>query len=106
MKKLISLALVLCMVFSCFAVSASAYGWTDPDILTVDEAVEEYELVYAEEVATNRYYFLMPTGTNGDIGDDDSVDEEGNPVGHPGEFAPTWYIPMADGSLSTQTAGI
>ena len=106
MKKLISLALVLCMVLSCFAVSASAYGWTDPDILTVDEAVEEHEFIYEEEVDTNRYYFLMPNGSNGDLGDDESLDEEGNPVGHPGEYAPTWYIPMDDGSLATQTAGI
>ncbi len=107
MKKLISLALVLCMVLSCFAVSASAYGWTDPDIYTVDEAVEEHEFIYGEEVPTNRYYFLMPNGSNGDLGDDDSVDPEtGEPVGHPGEYAKTWYIPMADGTLSTQTAGI
>ena len=98
MKKLISLALVLCMVFSCFAVSASAYGWTDPDILTVDEAVEEHELIYGEEVDTNRYYFLMPNGSNGDLGDD--------PEANLGKYAPSWYIPMEDGSLSTSTAGI
>ena len=107
MKKLISLALVLCMVLSCFAVSASAYGWQDPDIYTVDEAVEEHEFIYGEEVDTNRYYFLMPTGSNGDLGDDDSVDPEtGEPVGKFGEYAPSWYIPMADGTMSTQTAGI
>ncbi len=85
------------MVFSYFTVSVSAYSWDEPDILTVDQAVEDYELTYAEEVPTNRYYLLMPNGHNGDLGDD---------VSHLGEYAPTWYMEMDDGTPATSTPGI
>lgn len=105
MKRIISILLAVVLVASC-AVVASAYGWSDPDIMTVDEAVAEHEDLMGEEVATNRYYFLMPNGKNGDLGDDDSVDDEGNPIGHAGEYAPTWFIPMKSGGISTNTAGI
>ena len=105
MKRIISILLAVMLVASC-AIVASAYGWDDPAILTVDQAVAEYEAAMGEEVDTFRYYFLMPDGTNGDLGDDDSVDEEGNPVGHFGELAPTWYINTADGTPATSTAGI
>ena len=106
MKRIISILLAVMLVASC-AVVASAYGWDDPDIKTVDEAIAEYELLYETEVETNRYYFLMPNGTNGDLGDDETVDEvTGEPIGHAGEYAPTWYIPMEDGTPSTETAGI
>ena len=106
MKRLISILLAVMLVASCTVV-ASAYGWEDPDILTVDEAVAEYEELMGEEVATNRYYFLMPNGKNGDLGDDDSVDEvTGEPLGAYGKYAPTWFIPMSTGFSATNTAGI
>ncbi len=106
MKRLISILLAVMLVASC-AVVASAYGWEDPDILTVDEAVADHESLYGEEVATNRYYFLMPNGKNGDLGDDDSVDEvTGEPLGHYGEFAPTWFVEWEEGKTATATAGI
>ena len=106
MKKIISILLAVLMLVSCAVVATSAYGWDDPDIWTTDEAIADYEFVMEEEVETYKYYFLMPNGKNGDIGDDDSVDEEGKPIGHYGEFAPTWFIEMADGSTATATAGI
>lgn len=106
MKRLISILLAVMLVASC-AVVASAYGWEDPDIKTVDEALEEYELLAGEEVATNRYYFLMPNGSNGDLGDDDSTDPvTGAPLGQFGKYAPTWFIPMQSGNVATATAGI
>ncbi|MBR2714954.1 MAG: dockerin type I repeat-containing protein [Ruminococcus sp.] len=106
MKRLISILLAVMLVASC-AVVASAYGWNDPDIKTVDEAVAEHVELMGEEVATNRYYFLMPNGKNGELGDDDSVDEvTGEPIGHAGEFAPTWFVPMSETTVATGTAGI
>ncbi len=105
MKRIISILLAVVLVASC-AVVASAYGWSDPDILKADDAIAEYEILWDEEVATNRYYFLMPNGKNGDLGDDDSVDEEGKPIGHAGEYAPTWFIKMSNGGVATKTAGI
>lgn len=106
MKRLISILLAVMLVASC-AVVASAYGWADPDILNVDDAVAEYELATGEEVATNRYYFLMPNGSNGDLGDDETVDDvTGLPLGNPGKYAPTWFIEMSEGGVSTATAGI
>lgn len=106
MKRLISILLAVMLVASC-AVVASAYGWEDPDIQTVDAAVEEYESLMGEEVATNRYYFLMPNGKNGDLGDDESVDEvTGEPLGHAGEYAPTWFVEWEEGKTATATAGI
>ena len=105
MKRIISILLAVVLVASC-VVATSAYGWTDPDILTADEGIEEHELLMGEEVATNRYYFLMPNGKNGDIGDDDSVDEEGKPIGNYGNYAPTWFIEMSNGEISTDTAAI
>lgn len=106
MKRLISILLAVMLVASC-AVVASAYGWDDPDIKTVDEAVAEHNELMGEEAPTNRYYFLMPNGKNGDLGDDESVDEvTGEPLGHAGEYAPTWFIEMEGGAPATDTAGI
>ncbi len=105
-KKFISIIIAIMMLVSTFSLPASAYSWTDPGIQTVDEAVREYELFMREEVETYRYYFLMPNGHNGDLGDDDSVDRYGEPLGHPGEYAPTWYKDLPDGTPATNTAGI
>ncbi len=100
MKKLLCIVLAACLLMSNLAIVASAYGLKDPDIMTVDEAIEEFEFLWGEEVATNRYYFLMPTGTNGDLGDDESE------TGHAGEYTQSWYKAYEDGTLATDTAGI
>ena len=50
-----------------------------------------YEEETGEKVETNRYYFLMPNGKNGELGDDNSVDENGNHYGNYNKFAPSWY---------------
>ncbi len=56
------------------------------DHKSVKEAIEEYETEIGKEVETNRYYFLMPNGSNGEKGDDgDSFSSSY------GEFAPSWY---------------
>ena len=106
MKRIISILLAVMMLVSCAVVATSAYGWDDPDILTVDEAIADYEFFWEETVDTNKYYFLMPNGENGDLGDDDSVDEDGKPIGAYGEYAPTWFVDMGDGATATKTAGI
>ncbi len=92
MKKTISILLAVLLVVSC-AVVASAYSVFEPDVYTVDEAVAEHELIYGEEVETNRYYFLMPNGHNGDLGDDETTDFYG-------KYANDWY------KDTTYTAGI
>lgn len=78
---------------SIVSMSASAYSWNDPDIMTVDEAVAEYESDTGSEVETFRYYFLMPNGYNGERGDD-------------GDYGETWYTKLVDGTPATNTAGI
>ena len=98
MKRIISILLAVMLVASC-AVVASAYSWSDPDCLTVDEALDMYEIDNGERPATNTYYFLMPNGSNGELGDDPTSAAYG-------QYAPTWYIPFADGTLATETAGI
>ncbi|MBQ8057693.1 MAG: hypothetical protein IJ275_05095 [Ruminococcus sp.] len=82
MKKLISLLLCAVMLFGCATVSAFA---TEKDVqLSVKEAVEQYEAENSVKVNTNRYYFLMPNGTNGNMGTDDTAE-------YYKEFAPSWY---------------
>ena len=100
MKKLISFILVCGLMVTMVAVSVSAYSWSDSGIMTVDEALGVYEQLHGEEVATNRYYFLMPNGSNGEIGDDASNS------GRFGEYAPTWFMELSNGNKATKTAGI
>lgn len=102
MKKLISVLISVILVISCI-VTSSAISWDSSDIKTVDEAVKEYELQTGEKLETNRYYFLMPNGKNGDMGDDDSVDELGYPVGHYGEYADSWFVKTSDGHYASIT---
>ena len=99
MKKLLSIILAIVMVASTFAVVASAYSWDDPDILTVDEALDLYEFDWGERPETNKYYFLMPDGTNGEKGDNPELESNG-------KYAPTWYKLTTTGELATSTAGI
>lgn len=100
MKKLLCIILAIVMVASTFAIVASAYSWSDPDCLTVEEGIDMWMFDNDKEMPErHRYYFLMPDGTNGERGDN----AEGEAFG---QFAPTWYIPMSTGQLSTSTAGI
>ena len=60
------------------------------------DAITQYEAETGEEVETHRYYFLMPDGTNGEKGDDYSVDDEGNHYGSFDKYAPSWYNEYTD----------
>lgn len=61
------------------------------DHKSVKEAVKEYEAKTSKKVETNRYYFLMPDGKNGEKGDDiDSLDS------NYGKFALSWYNEYSD----------
>lgn len=51
---------------------------------SVKEAVGEYETQTGETVETNRYYFLMPSGDNGNMCNDPGCDNYG-------EYAESWY---------------
>ncbi|MBQ2944931.1 MAG: dockerin type I repeat-containing protein [Ruminococcus sp.] len=84
MKKTISILLAVILVVSCAAVAASAYSVIDPDVYTTDEAIAEHELLYGETVETKTYYFLMPNGSNGELGDDETSDFYG-------KYANDWY---------------
>ena len=86
MKRLIGILLAVALLVSCVAISTAAYSVFEPGAQTVAEAVEEYEILNETEVATNRYFFLMPDGTNGEKGDD----AENKPE-MLGQYAPSWY---------------
>ena len=58
---------------------------------SASEAQKEYEAQTGEKVETNRYYFLMPNGSNGELGK--LPDEE-----HFNKFADTWYNEYNDGA--------
>ncbi len=93
MKKTLSILLAVILVVSCTVMAASAYSVFEPDVYTCDQAVEEHELLYGEEVETNTYYFLMPNGSNGERGDDEALETFG-------KYANDWY------KETTETAGI
>ena len=94
MKKFISVMLIISLFLSIVSISASAYSWDDPKIMTVDEAIEKHTALMGEEVATNRYYFLMPNGSNGKKGDESRL------------YAQSWYKTYFDGTPATDTACI
>ncbi len=100
MKRYLSILLVVVMMLSIFScIGTSAYGWDSPEIMTVDEALEMYELEFGERPETYRYYFLMPNGRNGDKGDTFES-------GYYDKYAPSWYTELPDGTPATNTAGI
>ena len=68
----------------------------DHTLKSAKEALSEYEAQTGEKVETNRYYFLMPNGENGELGDDLSVDENGNPLGNYGKYENSWYNGYTD----------
>ncbi len=74
----------------------TAYWRSQPRKMSAHQALIEYERKTGEDVETNRYYFLMPNGSNGEKGDDDSRDEEGNYIESYGKFAESWYNEYTD----------
>ena len=99
MKRIISILLAVMLVVS-GAIAVSAYSWNDPEAMTVDQALEQWAATNEVDMPdTYRYYFLMPNGYNGELGDDEALESYG-------KYAPTWYIEMEDGTPATSTAGI
>ena len=84
MKRFISVLLALALLASMFVMPVSAVS-VYPDGKTVEEAVADYEQSAGHSVSTHRYYFQMPNGENG-------------PVGESGECAPTWYNDYTEGA--------
>ena len=85
MKKVISLLLCAMLTLSCASVSAFATTEVDTTSISAKEAIEKYEADTGKEIDTNRYYFLMPNGSNGEKG------TTANGGHYAGEFAPSWY---------------
>ena len=99
MKRIISILLAVMLVASCTVATSALYSWFEEQAITVDQAIQNYIDAGNEAPETYRYYFLMPNGTNGEMGDDETSP-------YYGKFADTWYKPYADGTPSTTTAGI
>lgn len=82
MKRTISI--ILCLIV---AISSVCAGTISTLALTsTEDAIKQYETENGEKVETYRYYFLMPNGSNGMIGEDGYTD--------------SWY------NESTDSAGI
>ncbi len=79
MKKILSILLCLILILG----SVSVVSFSAATTLSLKQAIESYEAQTGEKVETNRYYFLMPDGTNGKRGTDEWF--------FPDEFAPSWY---------------
>ncbi len=91
MKKLTSFLLAVLILLGSFSFSAFAYDNGEFQ-MTVKQAIEEHELLYDEKVETNRYYFLMPNGENGEKGDNNKVHPNGFPESeYYDKYAPSWY---------------
>ena len=99
MKRIISILLAVMLVASCAVVTSALYSWDSPDAITVDQAIQNYIAEGNEAPETYKYYFLMPNGSNGEKGDDETGD-------YYGKFADTWYIEKEPGVPATTTAGI
>ena len=110
MKKLFSFVLVIMMLSSMIVLSTSAVTTNvtasvsesiDTSHISVKDAIEAYETENNVDIKSNRYYFLMPDGTNGEKGDDDTRDHEGFRYSlYYDEYAPSWY------NKYTNSAGI
>ena len=92
MKKVISILLSSLIVLSSLSFSAFATGYK---LIPASEALKQYEEETGEKVETNRYYFLMPNGENGDLSDN-----EYNTFTSESNYAKSWYNEYTD------TAGI
>ena len=70
MKKIISILLCAIIISGCIPfVTVSA-----TTLMSVEEALKQYEDETGEKAETYRYYFLMPNGENGIIGEDGYAD--------------------------------
>jgi len=79
MKKLVSV--ILCVLLIVGSLSVSSFSAATAQ--SIKQAIEIYEAESGEKVNTNRYYFLMPDGTNGKLGKDDWFFKD--------EYTPSWY---------------
>lgn len=86
MKKLVSVLLISLLIMST-VVSTAAYS-TDESRLAVEGAVQADENL--DEIATNRYYFLMPDGTNG------QKNPYENDAENYGKYVASWYNEYTD----------
>ncbi len=86
MKKLLSIILISMLIMST-VVSTSAYS-TDKLQLAVEGGVQADE--NPDEIATNRYYFLMPDGTNGQKNPYEKDAE------NYGKYVASWYNEYTD----------
>lgn len=64
----------------------------DHTVKSVNEALLDYEAQTGETVETNRYYFLMPNGENGDQSDDKDFPEM------LGKYPDSWYNEFVSGA--------
>lgn len=86
MKKIVSILLVAVLIMST-VVSTAAYS-TDKLQLSVKETAQVYE--NPDEIETNRYYFLMPDGTNG------QKNPYENDAENYGKYVASWYNEYTD----------
>ena len=84
MKKFISILLCALLLIGIISVVPFSAAVTP---LSIKQAIERYENKTGETVTTHRYYFLMPDGTNGELGDDEFAQ---------GEYAQSWYNDKAN----------
>ncbi len=88
MKKVVSLVLAFVMLLS--ITNVAVYAYSDGKYqYSVKEAIAEHELIYDEKIDTNRYYFLMPNGSNGEKGQDPDN------LGY-NEYVASWYNEYTD----------
>ncbi|MBE6824686.1 MAG: hypothetical protein E7513_05005 [Ruminococcaceae bacterium] len=59
------------------------------DFRTLEEVMADYEAQTGEKLSTNRYYFLMPDGTNGIFCDEEDWI-------YPNQYYPSWYNDKSD----------
>ncbi len=86
MKKVISILLCALMILNCAGVSVFASTIPQTEQISCTDAIEKYEKESGVKAKTNRYYFLMPNGENGDKGNGAYDNNH-----YRGEFAPSWY---------------
>ena len=60
----------------------SLIRWFDEN--SMEDNIARYDSIQGKKAGTNRYYFLMPDGTNGDKSDDKTKY-------HYGKYPPSWY---------------
>lgn len=92
MKKIVCILLFLVFIFSFAIISVSAFSTGDEPI-TVEDAIKEHELIYDITLEKNRYYFLMPDGTNGE------KSQKGVNNYEVGDYTLSWYNEYSDSAF-------